>query len=276
MIKKMPAFVISALATLALPLTALAQNATDSPAVVSNGGSVPARRAPTPNTFGTAHISYVEVPANAFRPWSSTQTYTSDNFGAGPRWVTSGLQRDLVAPLHLPSGAKIVYLELDYHDTSVTNVTFGSLIICDYHAENCTQHPMAGEGPGDCITAGFLCSGAAATGTGNVHVDLTSENLTVDNFTNSYSLLAEPEAIDGSEKVDGMIVGYVLQVSPAPGTASFGDVPISHPYFQFIEALKASGITGGCGTGTNYCPGDPVTRGQMAVFLARALGLQFQ
>src|SRR5262249_13138463 len=32
---------------------------------------------------------------------------------------------------------------------------------------------------------------------------------------------------------------------------AFGDVPVGHPQFQFVEALKASGITGGCG---NYCP----------------------
>jgi hypothetical protein len=66
-----------------------------------------------------------------------------------------------------------------------------------------------------------------------------------------------------------------LQVSPAPATASFpNDVPTSHPYFRFVEALKASGITGGCGTGS-YCPDAAVTRGQMAVFLATALGLNW-
>jgi hypothetical protein len=63
-------------------------------------------------------------------------------------------------------------------------------------------------------------------------------------------------------------------VSPAPGAASFGDVPTNHPFFQFIEALRASGITGGCGNG-NYCPDTPLTRGQMAVFLAKALGLHW-
>jgi hypothetical protein len=40
------------------------------------------------------------------------------------------------------------------------------------------------------------------------------------------------------------------------------------------EALLAAGITGGCGGGA-YCPDSPVTRGQMAVFLSRALGLHF-
>jgi hypothetical protein len=51
-------------------------------------------------------------------------------------------------------------------------------------------------------------------------------------------------------------------------------VPTSHPLFQFIEALVASGTTAGCGGG-NYCPNAPLTRGQMAVFLAKALGLQW-
>jgi hypothetical protein len=65
-------------------------------------------------------------------------------------------------------------------------------------------------------------------------------------------------------------------VSPAPGSAFFNDVPTTHPYFQFIEALRASGITGGCQAEPPlYCPNAPVTRGQMAAFLAKALGLHW-
>ncbi len=42
-----------------------------------------------------------------------------------------------------------------------------------------------------------------------------------------------------------------------------------------IEAIAAEGITKGCNPPTNdrYCPDNPVTRGQMAAFLVRALGL---
>lgn len=65
------------------------------------------------------------------------------------------------------------------------------------------------------------------------------------------------------------------QVAPAPAVASFADVPTGHPQFQFIEALVDAGITSGC-DGSNYCPGAPLTRGQMAVFLAKAFGLGFQ
>lgn len=51
----------------------------------------------------------------------------------------------------------------------------------------------------------------------------------------------------------------------------FSDVPTSHFAHGDINAIAAAGITAGCG-GTNYCPDQDVTRGQMAAFLHRALG----
>ena len=55
---------------------------------------------------------------------------------------------------------------------------------------------------------------------------------------------------------------------PATGTV-FADVPVSNPFAPWIEQLAAFGITGGCGGG-NYCPNNPVTRAQMAVFLLKS------
>lgn len=52
-------------------------------------------------------------------------------------------------------------------------------------------------------------------------------------------------------------------------TPYFTDVPPSDPFFKFIQKLKDLNITGGC-TPTMYCPNDPVTRGQMAVFIITA------
>ena len=41
-----------------------------------------------------------------------------------------------------------------------------------------------------------------------------------------------------------------------------------------INALYASGVTVGCDTDPlRFCPAQPVTRAQMATFIARALGL---
>ena len=69
-------------------------------------------------------------------------------------------------------------------------------------------------------------------------------------------------------------VSWVRDVAPAPETPTFTDVPAGHPFFQYVEALVASGVTGGCGNG-QYCPDAPLTRGQMAVFLSKALGLEW-
>jgi S-layer family protein len=56
------------------------------------------------------------------------------------------------------------------------------------------------------------------------------------------------------------------------GSTGFGDVPTSYWAAAWIKQLAAEGITGGCGAGT-YCPGSPVTRAQMAVFLVRTFNL---
>ncbi len=50
----------------------------------------------------------------------------------------------------------------------------------------------------------------------------------------------------------------------------YADVPLAYWSFLQIEKLSQSGITVGCGGGS-YCPLDPVTRAQMAVFLERGM-----
>jgi hypothetical protein len=59
---------------------------------------------------------------------------------------------------------------------------------------------------------------------------------------------------------------------PACGTPVFTDVPASSPFCRWIEELVRRGVVTGCGAGT-YCPTNPVTREQMAVFLAVTFGL---
>ena len=53
-----------------------------------------------------------------------------------------------------------------------------------------------------------------------------------------------------------------------PPDPFFTDVPATHPFFKYIQRMRQLGITAGC-SATTYCPDDPVTRGQMAVFLVR-------
>jgi hypothetical protein len=65
-----------------------------------------------------------------------------------------------------------------------------------------------------------------------------------------------------------------LELDPV-ATGSFQDITADYTvHEQNINAIAADGITLGCDTsGTLYCPGNLVIRGQMASFLARALDL---
>ncbi len=61
--------------------------------------------------------------------------------------------------------------------------------------------------------------------------------------------------------------------TPAPATGTrFTDVPANYWAAPWIEQLAADGITSGCGGG-KFCPDQPVTRGEMAVFLVTAFHL---
>ncbi|MDJ0925535.1 MAG: S-layer homology domain-containing protein, partial [Acidimicrobiia bacterium] len=77
----------------------------------------------------------------------------------------------------------------------------------------------------------------------------------------------------------GLIALFVLAGATAaaqtlPPGGTFNDDNDS-VHEGFIEAIAAAGITRGCNPPFNYkyCPGASVTRGQMAAFLVRALGL---
>ena len=70
-----------------------------------------------------------------------------------------------------------------------------------------------------------------------------------------------------------VVVVAVLMAVPLTLYAShqFQDVPNSHTFHTAIDFMATNGITQGCNppANTNYCPDDPVTRGQMAGFLKR-------
>jgi hypothetical protein len=105
-------------------------------------------------------------------------------------------------------------------------------------------------------------------------------DLTVNNrictYTVRVAFAPDGECRGPTLRVQQLQFSWARQVSPAPAFASFADVPTSHPFYQHIEALFDSGITGGCSASPlMYCPERPITRGEMAVFLAKALGLSW-
>jgi hypothetical protein len=48
----------------------------------------------------------------------------------------------------------------------------------------------------------------------------------------------------------------------------FDDVPVTHPFYDFVMKTVDDGVSAGCG-GAAFCPNAPVTRAQMAVFLLK-------
>ena len=81
-----------------------------------------------------------------------------------------------------------------------------------------------------------------------------------------------PEGLVTREQMAAFLVrafGY----SDSTG-GGFDDVSHSSVFSEDIDRLATAGITKGCNPPDNdlYCPTAPVTRGQMAAFLHRALG----
>ncbi|MBI5293974.1 MAG: S-layer homology domain-containing protein [Chloroflexi bacterium] len=80
--------------------------------------------------------------------------------------------------------------------------------------------------------------------------------------------LSRPWDGDGSGGAACDIGAYEV---PYPSPV-FADVPVGYWAISHIESLYANGITGGCTVSPlNYCPANPVTRAQMAVFLLKAM-----
>jgi hypothetical protein len=188
----------------------------------------------------------------------ATSTVDVSNLPNFHRFATSS--GVFVGAVHLPDGALIVSMALEACDTADDGGSFANLL----------RFAISGGSTG----LGGVSTGDAATpGCGSTSEDLASPE-TVQNELYRYLVRAGNDTLDGQTTIGAVRIRYRLQVSPPPADPSFGDVPTGDAAFQFIEALAASGITAGCGGG-NYCPDGFVTRRQMAVFLAKALGLHW-
>jgi len=224
----------------------------------------------SPKTYGTG-LSSVTIDASQLSPLGSSTQYGNIYEGRG-RYLINVSGLGFMAPLHLPAGARLASIIVHGRDASSAGEYQAEVVVCGGTAQFCFN---AAGSPGCPDAPGTVCSGNSFDGgDGDVYADLSDNDIVVDNVHNRYVVVAGNTTNDNTTSISRIEVGYVLQVSPPPATATFQDVPTADPAFQFIEAIAASGITAGCGGG-NYCPDQPITRRQMAVFLAKALGLQW-
>jgi hypothetical protein len=182
-----------------------------------------------------------------------------------------------VAPVILPDGAQITQLCL--YSTNFKPGATLDLVVQAVKLAPGGLSPGVVTIPGTSVTADyssgydFVCSGPIAY---TFHDDADVDGDGIPEHIAHRLAVTFSALSDGSLGLGGVRIAWHRQISPPPATATFGDVPTSHPFYQFIEALAASGITGGCNAAPPlYCPTASLTRGQMAVFLAKALGMHW-
>jgi hypothetical protein len=231
-----------------------ADNPSSAPNAIVEGSSV---QTEGPIPFG-ASKSFLTLTAWDAQPLDSATTYAFGNFAGGQGINRTGGTSFMKLPVQLPSGALVNEIELNYCDTGAGTIAAHWFRQVKNAAPVTVLSVVSSVGTPGCVVT---------TGT------FTAQ--TIDNNNNSYNIELFMSNADTTIVFLSARIGYRLQVSPAPATATFpNDVPTTHPFFRFVEALAASGVTGGCGAGA-YCPDAAVTRGQMAVFLATALGMHF-
>ena len=178
------------------------------------------------------------MPESALSPSSSTVGY-SDVGNPARRYAVTPLSFFFASPT-VPPGALLQDLEFDFCNAQPMGGSSILLLLYDASAANSNLSLLA------------QITGAANQGCTSAFADLSGLSYTVDNA--QHRLLLEtafgPNG-DGATSFSGVILGYRLQVSPAPLPPTFGDVPASSPPFQYVEALAASGITAGAGAVTS-------------------------
>ena len=189
-----------------------------------------------------------EIPASRAMVW---------DFSVYP----AGSSVELTAPVHIPSGVLLKSLTVYYRDIDlVTDPTDGYFLV------------GADTGGAGAYAVSFP---TGAPGDTNATMNFPGNIEPVDNGAHHYAFRVTLHRTNNDyQEIYRVAIRYQRQVSPPPGTATFADVPTTHLFYQYIEALAAAGITAGCGGG-NFCPDAALTRGQMAVFLSKALGLHW-
>ena len=125
--------------------------------------------------------------------------------GSGPQYFTAAVQ--------VPSGALLKSVRYDVCDASGGSgaLVTGALVVTDALGNVQTTSPTVD---------------SAGTGCQSLTTDLTGLALTVDNNAKHYSVVVSlTNAGAPLVGLAGVTVAYQLQVSPAPGAATFGDVP---------------------------------------------------
>jgi S-layer homology domain len=184
-----------------------------------------------------------------------------------------------LAPLPLPNGAEITNLCMYVNDSDPGDFEWVNVYLRAVKLVPLGGAPYVLDIPGSLVSSqnggdigyGYYCTAPfdyVLRSPVDLDGDGTAENVAY------YVAAYVPHANQNTIGFGGVRITWKRRVSDPPPAPTFGDVPETDFGFVYVEALAASGITGGCGGG-NYCPNANLTRRQMAIFLAKALGLHW-
>lgn len=215
---------------------------------------------PAPNTYGTQNWVELNLSTSAFVPLSNAEWSCLDS---GHCYRSAGANSGACADVTLPTGALVNGITVWLKDQSATGYMQVKFREMDWIADTTNQ------------LFDYTTDAVGTPGWVKQFQLLTAGDHTVDNSRRGYRVCTFQWTTMGNSLGQyGVTIWYHLQISPAPAVATFPDVAPGHWAFQHIEALAAAGITTGFPDGT-FKPLVPVTRAQMATFLARALGLNW-
>lgn len=215
-----------------------------------------------PDEFGTSDSGWTTVLGSQHLPHGSATEYGT--MPDGSLRYFSGSDSAFDAQLQMPHGALFQQVTWFGRDQGPDFLTGTVVRVCQ------TGFPAVGP---PVVT--FLGTATSSNAESFTFVVSLPAGETVHNLSCAYYVKTYFSGTSTDLFLHKIRARWQRQVSPAPPMATFpNDTPTTHPYFRFIEALANSGITAGCGPGS-FCPNNPITRGEMAVFLSAALGLHW-
>ena len=212
-------------------------------------------------------------PQAAFTPRTVNAEFLQGGYVWEPfnyrRAYTVGLDED--APLDLPAGAVIEQVCISLYD----NATGGACINLEAIELGDVGHlPAEGTPVSGCTPAGTPGYTTFCVVPSQPYTVVNYGDADGDNSPNwiSHSLNVATNVASDDLRLGPVMVEYHIGIPTPPVTPTFDDVGSGNEYYKYVEALAARGITEGCSV-DNFCPDNPVTRAQLALILARALGL---
>ena len=254
-------------------------NPDPAPSGMPTGQALSALSRPTkkgqPDAFG-GYNQWTNIHASRFVPQMGAvpPTYV----GAG--WVTitdigGAYFPSYYAQIDLPNGAEITDIYAWLYDNTAN--AYWRMTVVGYEANSQTFVTYSDTDRSTPSVPGYtyLYASFATNPLVRAYADIDGDGNESD-VAFTVNLIPQGTVGDYSDKLRfwGVCIKWHRTISPAPASPTFPDVPTSFWAFQYVEALAASGITQGMPDG-KFHPKDPVTRAQMATFLARALGLHW-